>query len=309
MSAPPSMRLAALAVTMSIVFTVLAPAGVGVAAAGNTQSTGAGNQSLGVGVQQGAGGVTVSVSQNGSASENATVRVAAKTTYAGTGEYLTDAAGTVSLPVPNETVRVSISAEVGEQTGSTNATLHANAGQGPSFVPMGQRIAAFVHGLQQSGGVVKIGPAMADYVTALAPAGGPPTTGPPPWVGDVADRAGPPAQAGSDARSGDRGPPDHAGPVGETDTATGSAAGPTGPPAHAGPPDEAGTNDAERDAANAANETDGERENSPENEQARGSSENTDEDEDDADTDENSGRENAGKDRLLIAAGATPADH
>lgn len=288
MSAPPSIRLTALAVAIGIVFTVFAPAGVGVAAAGNEPVANAGNQSLGVGVQQGAGAVTVSVSQNGSAVENATVRVAANDTYAGTGEYVTDSAGTVSLPVPNETVSVQITAEAGNQTGATNATLHANAGHGPSVLPMGQRIAAFVHGLQQTGGVVKIGPAMADYVTALAPASGPPTTGPPPWAGDVADRGGPPGHAASDTPGGDRGPPAHAGPPDETDSANASDAGTTGPPAHAGSNET--SESATSDPANEDNESDDER---ADDNTTRGPPADNDEDADD-EADDNSNPDNSG---------------
>lgn len=245
MSAPPRIRLTALTIAIGIVFTVFAPAGVGIAAAGNEPVSSAGNQGLNVGVQQGAGSVTVSVSHNGSAVENAIVRVSANDTYAGTGDYVTDPAGTVSLPTPNETVQVTITAEAANRTGSANATLHANEGHGPSFVPVGQRIAAFVHGLQQSGGVVQIGPAMADYVTALAPAGGPPTTGPPPWVNDVADRRGPPGHAVDDTRGSDRGPPDHAGLSDETDDATDSDSEQSGPPSHAG---QNGTSDSADDA-------------------------------------------------------------
>lgn len=297
MSAPPRIRLTALAITIGIVFTVLAPAGIGITAAGNDPVGSAGNQSLGVGVQQGAGSVTVSVSQNGTAVENATVRVVANDTYAGTGEYMTDDEGTVSLPVPNETVRVSITAEAGNQTGNANATLHANAGQGPSFVPMGQRIAAFVHGLQHTGGVVKIGPAMADYVTALAPAGGPPTTGPPPWVGDVADRSGPPGHVASDGHGGDRGPPDHAGPSDETDSANPSEAGTAGPQAHAGGnvTDESGASEADSGPANDTDENDSEQANPPAEDKARGPPEDEDDDHDDDDErDDNSNPDNSG---------------
>ncbi len=292
MSAPPHLRLTALAITIGIVFTVFAPAGVGVAAAGNEPVANAGNQGLGVGIQQGAGSVTVSVSQNGTAVENATVRVTANNTYAGTGEYMTDTDGSVSLPVPNETVMVEITAEAGNQTGTANATLHANAGKGPAFIPMGQRIAAFVHGLQQTGGVVKIGPAMADYVTALAPAGGPPTTGPPPWASDVGNRGGPPDHAVNDARGGDRGPPEHAGPPDETDNTSGSDARSAGPPAHAGPN---ATDESQRsNAASDSTTDDNENDRGPGNDnKARGPPKENDDDDDD-EADDNSTSDNSG---------------
>ncbi|MFC6988899.1 hypothetical protein ACFQJD_09570 [Haloplanus sp. GCM10025708] len=60
-----------------------------------------GSSSLDLDVTQDADGTaTVTVTRNGTAVENASVIVTADETYAGTGNYTTDANGTVSSPSP-----------------------------------------------------------------------------------------------------------------------------------------------------------------------------------------------------------------
>lgn len=242
----PLLRVVALAAAIGMAFSVVTPAAIGIAAAGNAGNdsmNGSGNQALSIGVQQGAGTVTVSVSHNGTAVANASVNVTADEDYDGAGDYTTDDAGTVSLETPdgNTTVNVTIEAEKDDLTGQTTVTLRGNEGKGAPFVPLGQRIAAFVHGLQQSNGVIALGPFVADYVYALAPPQGPATTGPPPWLSDAggppgANDPGPPAHAGPHTSDddGDRGPPDHAGPSVEENSDPGNE---SGPPPHAGPPE------------------------------------------------------------------------
>ncbi|UPV75432.1 hypothetical protein M0R89_05025 [Halorussus limi] len=71
-------------------------------------------------------GATVTITQNGSAVENATVTVGVadeNVTYAGAGDYATDANGTVELPEPAENVTVAVTAEKGNATGTTTVTL------------------------------------------------------------------------------------------------------------------------------------------------------------------------------------------
>lgn len=234
-------KLFALTAAVGLVVSALAPAAMGVAAAstGNNQLDGAGNEELSIGVQQGAGNVTVSVSHNGSAVDNASVMVDADGQYDGSGSHVTDSEGILSLPVPNQTVNVTITAEKDGLTGSTNATLRAHEGQGAPFVPMGQRVAAFVHGLEQSDGIVAIGPFVADYVHSLAPPDEPAGiqhTGPPTWLDSVKQNGGPPGfvgQQGPSAANEDGGPPEHAGgPPASVDTENGTDDG--GPPNHAG---------------------------------------------------------------------------
>lgn len=82
---------------------------------------------LSVGVDQDAhGDVTVIVTSNGTAVENANVSVDAENaTYAGEGEYETDENGTVDLPAPEEDVTVRIDAECDCANGSTTVELLA----------------------------------------------------------------------------------------------------------------------------------------------------------------------------------------
>lgn len=72
------------------------------------------------------GTATVSVTQYGDAVDNATVTVSGDA-YAGNGTYATDANGTVSLPAPNETVTVNVSAAHDNLTAETTATLFPDA--------------------------------------------------------------------------------------------------------------------------------------------------------------------------------------
>ncbi|MFO8116499.1 MAG: hypothetical protein R6U01_14280 [Halorubrum sp.] len=74
----------------------------------------------------------VNVTDNGTAVENATVNVsvvdAENESYAGTGEYETDANGTVALPAPEEDVTVNVTAASDNETASAeNVPLEAPA--------------------------------------------------------------------------------------------------------------------------------------------------------------------------------------
>jgi len=87
---------------------------------------------LGVTVDDADGEPTVTVTENDTAVENATVNVTvadpANESYEGTGEYATDENGTVTLPAAEEDVTVDVTAEYENQTVSTTANLEAPAG-------------------------------------------------------------------------------------------------------------------------------------------------------------------------------------
>lgn len=71
---------------------------------------------------------TVTVAADNESAENTTVSVetvGANTTYEGTGNYTTDANGTVRLPAPNETVNVTVSTEYQGASATTEAELRA----------------------------------------------------------------------------------------------------------------------------------------------------------------------------------------
>ncbi|EMA37597.1 collagen-like protein [Halobiforma nitratireducens] len=74
----------------------------------------------------------VSVEENGSAVENATVDVTLadetdeNVTYGGVGEYTTDADGAVDLPAPDETVAVDVTATTDDASASVTAELEAD---------------------------------------------------------------------------------------------------------------------------------------------------------------------------------------
>lgn len=190
--------------------------------------------SLSVGVEQAdAGDVTVTVTHNGTAVENASVDVAVESdnvTYEGAGSYVTDENGTVSLPAPSENVTVSVTATSDGATASTTATLVAADDEEDGEEnddAFGQEMSSFVHELLDSneteGG---IGSAVASYAVENNPSNGTAANaGPPEWLvnesvdkgpGDKgpADGQGPPDDKGS---SDGQGPPDDKGPSDDDD--------------------------------------------------------------------------------------------
>lgn len=181
-------------------------------------------ESLSVDVAQ-SDDVTVTVT-NGTANgtvTDASVEVVIESenlSYRGAGTYTTDANGTVSLPAPEETVRVSITASTDgvSETVTTNLT----AGTGNGTMPFGLQVASFVSELNDTDG--PRGLAIASWVTANHPGNG---SGPPDHAGPGNETRGPPDHAGNGTENGTQGPPDHAG-NNETGNQTG------GPPDHAG---------------------------------------------------------------------------
>lgn len=210
-----------------MVLSVAAPALVGTAGAA------AANATLDVSVtQHDDGSATVSVTEtennNTSAVAGANVNVSVtddNKTYAGSGDYVTDANGTVELPAPNQSVEVSVTASDDGRTASTTARLTPGEDDdGGNASAFGQRVSSFVHDLQSSNNTtdVPMGVLVANFVLQANP-GNPP------------DHAGPPEWLTNDSVNKTTGPPEHAGPPGN-ETA--------GPPDDAGngggPPDDAG---------------------------------------------------------------------
>ena len=207
-------KLLALAATAMVALAALGPAGVAAAADSGEETD---EESLSIGVSQGADRVTVAVSNNttGAAVANASVNVSSDGTYSVNGT--TDAAGIAAFDAPNETVNATIHVAKNNSTGTANVTLNASEGDGPSFLPAGQQIAAFVHSLGED-----IDGPVGQLVSEFAQSfGGPP------------EHAGPPADAGPDGDD-ERGPPEDAGPQDDDER---------GPPEDAGPPDDVGPND------------------------------------------------------------------
>ena len=195
----------AVVIALIVATSALSPLAIGGVAADEGDSS-----DLSIGISQGATYVTVTAINNSTGMTVADVNVTIESNGSYNASGVTNGIGSVSFDAPNETVNATVTAEKNGTTAMTNMTLVANEGDGPGFVPLGQRVASYAHGLQAdgSGG---IGPLISNFVTNQA--GG-----------------GPPAHAG---------PPDDAGPSSDED---GDECSTGGPPADAGPPDDAGPN-------------------------------------------------------------------
>lgn len=184
---------AIVAVTMLVAVAVSGVAGAAIST----------DEQLLVGVTQDGTDVTVDVTANDTAVENASVTVeAVNATYAGEGAYVTDVNGTVSLPSPSENVTVEVTAEKANATGSTTVDLVAVEDDEPEFGSFGQRVSWFVHSLlgdeDTEGG---IGQAVSEFVTSNNPSND-----------NKPDHAGKPDDAGNseNGKSNGGGPPEHA---------------------------------------------------------------------------------------------------
>lgn len=191
-------------------------AGAGVA--GNDDVAGAGNTGLSLDVTQ-ADGVSVVVTDNGTGVANASVAVAAQnnSTYAGEGDHLTDANGTVALPTPEENVTVSIEVTDGDEQVSEVVALYADEGEAADDA-FGQEVSRFVHSLLAAEGVgedTSLGQLISEFVVANNP--------------------------GAENRPEHAGPPENHGPEGEDDEGEDDER--RGPPEHAGPPEDRGPED------------------------------------------------------------------
>lgn len=132
------------------------------------------------------GTATVTVTDNGTAVADANVTVTVtdeNKTYDGAGIYTTDADGTVTLPEPNETVNVSVVAEINGTTNSTTAMLEpAGEGSGAADEPFGLRLTGYMETLNNSTDEPR-GVLVANWVLENNP-------------GNAPDHAGPPSHAG-----------------------------------------------------------------------------------------------------------------
>lgn len=180
---------------------IVAVAISGVAGAATTEQ-------LSVGVAQDGADVTVSVTANDTAVENATVSVTAldNSSYADAGEYVTDANGTVSLSAPEENVTVEVSAQKGNASDSITVDLVAVEGEDPEFDSFGQRVSWFVHSLLGDDTDGGIGQAVSEFVKSNNPS----NDNKPDHAGK-SDNANKPDHAGnSENGTSGGGPPEHA---------------------------------------------------------------------------------------------------
>jgi hypothetical protein len=108
----------------------------------------AGPAGLEVSAEETDDGVVVTVTDNESAVENATVEVESEGNYSGDGSYETDQNGTVDLPgyEGNESVTLDITATHDDETATTTLTL-GEEDEEQAAQPFGQRVSEFVHSL------------------------------------------------------------------------------------------------------------------------------------------------------------------
>ena len=256
--------LVAAMLAAAMILSALAPLGAAAAATDNEEPD------LTIDVEQN-DEIVVTVEQNDSALENATLEVNVtdeNASYAGVGNYTTDENGTVPLATPEESVNVTLSATVDNVTVTETAELEAaddgeedDEEETESF---GALISQFVQDNQgETDG--PLGIAVANFAVENNP-------------GNAPDHAGPPSHAGP-SDDGEQGPPAHAGPGGDDeDSDEGDDDDEPGPPAHAGP----GGDDEESDDGD---ETEEEEESDEE--------ESDDEDSDDEESDDDDSDEDA----------------
>jgi hypothetical protein len=204
-------QLRALAAAVMLVFAgITGVAGTAVAQTSGNTAQSAGNVAVGVD-QAGNYEVTVTVTDDGTAVEGATVDVTSDSAYAGTGSYQTDADGTVTLPAPAEPTTVTVTASgEGWTTEPKTKALDAR-----SFANFGQRVSYFVHGLldgtDTEGGI-------GQFVSEFVKKHNPSNDNKPEHAGKPED-AGKPDKANENGKQGakdkDKGKPDHAGEKGD----------------------------------------------------------------------------------------------
>jgi len=173
----------------------------------------------------------VTVTDNDTAVENASVNVTTvdeNASYAGEGDYETDANGTVELPAAEEDVTIGVTAEYENESASTTVDLTTGEEDAEAEgQPFGQLVREFIEDIEDREG--GIGAAVSDFVTENNPGNAPEHAGGPggpdeadgdddaenesdaPGNGNAPDHAG----SGADDDDGERGPPDHAGPGGD----------------------------------------------------------------------------------------------
>ncbi|WP_396612406.1 hypothetical protein ACH9L7_03765 [Haloferax sp. S1W] len=160
----------------------------------------AGGDNLSIGVSQDENAtVTISVTEDGEAVENATVTVTGN--YTDAGEYQTDENGTVELSAPLQNVTVNVTAEHDGLTAETTVTLQGEVSEDD---PFGSLVSNFVERLKQAGVDGPMGQAVSDFVTENNP--GKADEKRPDHAGK-SDKAPGKSKNASDT---ERGPPEHA---------------------------------------------------------------------------------------------------
>ncbi|WP_372911707.1 hypothetical protein [Salinigranum sp.] len=159
-------------------------------------------------VQNSDGTATVTVTDDGTAVENASVDVTSDVAYDGNGSYETDATGTVGLPAPDENLTVTVTAVNGSEEVTTTADLELVENGG--YANFGQWISSYVQQLKDEGYFGKeFGQKVSEFATENNPdADNRPDHAGPPERGegdaeadgeaDDEERRGPPEQANAD---------------------------------------------------------------------------------------------------------------
>ena len=111
-------------------------------------------------------GVVVTVTDGGTAVENATVEVESDGNYAGAGTYATGADGQVTLPLPTENVTVDVTATADNETATTTADLTVDIA---TETPFGLVVSNFVSALQSATVEGPPGQVISEFVTGNNP--------------------------------------------------------------------------------------------------------------------------------------------
>ena len=210
--------------------------------------------------QQSDGTATVTVTDDGTAVENASVNVTADVAYEGTGTYESGVDGTVELPNPEQNLTVSVTATNGSENVTATAELESIENGG--YANFGQWISSYIQQLQTSG---YFGPGVGQKVSEFATENNP----------------------GAEKKPDHAGPPDDVEDTDETDSEDVAAAGAEdderGPPEHAKNKGEKNANDAE-DEGEEGDETDEQAD--AEDEQADAEDEETDAEDEETDAED-----------------------
>ena len=161
---------------------------------------------LGVDVVQNSDGTaTVSVVDDGTPVENATVNVTSDVAYDGNGTYETDIDGAVDLPSPDENVTVTVTAINGSEEAMATADLVVVENGG--YATFGQWVSSYVQELRVRG---YFGPGFGQKVSEFATENNPGAEKKPDHAGPKDDEDEETENAEASEASEERGPPDHA---------------------------------------------------------------------------------------------------
>ena len=183
---------------------------IAVVAIGAMAGVAAAEGDFGVTVDDAGNEPTVTVTENDSTVENATVNVTTaegqNVTYAGEGEYTTDENGTVGLPAAEGNVTVEVTATAENESVSTTVDLTTgDDDESAEDTPFGQLVREFIQQTDDRDG--GIGSAVSEFVTSNNPGN----------ADDAPGNAGDTPGNSDRANDGERGPPAHAGPGDDAD--------------------------------------------------------------------------------------------